>query len=67
MTAAELGELMRNAREDSDLSQRKVAAALYVDLRTVQKWEHGVCLPNVLMLSRFLNLVRGSITLGVKR
>lgn len=58
---------MREAREASGLTQKAVARRLFVNVRTVQKWEHGRHLPDVDMLDAYLIIVGATITLGACR
>ena len=61
-----IGELMRNARTDADLTQKAVARRLFVTPHTVRDWEAGRRHPTVLMLDAYLKVVGAAITLGVQ-
>lgn len=61
-----VGEAMRNARVDADMTQKAVARRMFVSPRTVRDWEAGRRHPTVLMLDAYLTIVKGSIMLGVR-
>ena len=46
--AVQVGEMFASARNDGEKTQLEMAEALYVDVKTVSKWEHGITVPNVL-------------------
>lgn len=60
-----IGEQMREARFDAEMTQKAVARRLFVSPRTVREWESGRRKPTVELLDRYLKIVKGSITLGV--
>jgi len=62
-----IGEQMREARFNAELTQKAVARRMFVSPRTVREWESGRRKPTVEMLDAYLKIVKGSITLGVPR
>jgi DNA-binding transcriptional regulator YiaG len=62
-----IGEQMREARFDAEMTQTSVAHRLCVSVRTLREWESGRRKPNAEQLDAYLRVVGGSITLGVVR
>lgn len=52
----QLGEIIRKYRKENNLTQEEVAARLGVSAPAVNKWENGVSLPDIMLLSPIARL-----------
>ena len=50
MNAEKTGALIREAREEKNLSQQQLAEQLHITRTTVSKWENGRGMPDVSLL-----------------
>lgn len=48
-------ETLRSLREEKGYSQQQLAEKIYIDRTTVSKWEAGVRLPDIKMITRIAN------------
>jgi transcriptional regulator with XRE-family HTH domain len=58
LAPAELGQRVRQAREEGHISRLSLGYALACAPTLIQKWEEGLCwpkIPDLLLLTRFLN------------
>lgn len=56
-----IGEKIRNAREDNNLTQAQAAESLMVSRQTISSWENGKSLPDILSIIRMSNLYQMSL------
>lgn len=56
-----IGEKIRNAREEKNLTQAQAAESLMVSRQTISSWENGKSLPDILSVIRMSNLYKMSL------
>lgn len=56
-----IGEKIRNAREENNLTQAQAAESLMVSRQTISSWENGKSLPDILSVIRMSNLYQMSL------
>lgn len=56
MNMDKISEKMRNLREENKLTQKELAARLYVTPSTVSKWENGVAVPDIYIVTRMADI-----------
>ena len=56
-----IGEKIRNAREEKNLTQTQAAESLMVSRQTISSWENGKSLPDILSVIRMSNLYKLSL------
>lgn len=56
-----IGEKIRNAREENNLTQAQAAESLMVSRQTISSWENGKSLPDILSVIRMSNLYKMSL------
>ncbi len=56
-----IGEKIRNAREEKNLTQTQAAESLMVSRQTISSWENGKSLPDILSVIRMSNLYQMSL------
>ena len=50
-------DVLKKLRKDKGLSQQELADSLYVTRATVSRWESGIRLPDVVMISRIARIL----------
>ena len=56
-----IGEKIRNAREENNLTQAQAAESLMVSRQTISSWENGKSLPDILSVIRMSALYQMSL------
>jgi transcriptional regulator with XRE-family HTH domain len=56
-----IGEKIRNAREENNLTQAQAAESLMVSRQTISSWENGKSLPDILSVIRMSDLYQMSL------
>ena len=56
-----IGEKIRNAREENNLTQAQAAESLMVSRQTISSWENGKSLPDILSVIRMSELYKMSL------
>ena len=56
-----IGEKIRNAREENNLTQAQAAESLMVSRQTISSWENGKSLPDILSVIRMSELYKISL------
>ena len=56
-----IGEKIRNAREEKNLTQTQAAESLMVSRQTISSWENGKSLPDILSVIRMSELYKISL------
>lgn len=56
-----IGEKIRNAREENNLTQAQAAESLMVSRQTISSWENGKSLPDILSVIRMSDLYKMSL------
>ena len=56
-----IGEKIRNAREEMNLTQTQAAESLMVSRQTISSWENGKSLPDILSVIRMSKLYKMSL------
>ena len=56
-----IGEKIRNAREEKNLTQAQAAESLMVSRQTISSWENGKSLPDILSVIRMSELYKISL------
>jgi len=56
-----IGEKIRNAREENNLTQTQAAESLMVSRQTISSWENGKSLPDILSVIRMSSLYQMSL------
>lgn len=51
MNRDNISEKMRSLRKEKKLTQKELAAKLYVTPSTVSKWENGVAVPDIYVIT----------------
>jgi len=64
-----VGEILRNAREDRDLTQKDVMAATGINNKTLSGYENGVSEPDLKTFATLMNLygLSADDVLGIRR
>lgn len=62
MNAEKTGALIREAREEKNLSQQQLAEQMHITRTTVSKWENGRGMPDVSLLERLAEALDLSVT-----
>ena len=62
MNAEKTGALIREAREEKNLSQQQLAEQLHITRTTVSKWENGRGMPDVSLLERLAEVLELSVS-----
>ncbi len=52
MNTVEIGKVIAQARKEAGYTQKSLAECLFVTDKAVSKWERGICLPDVSLLSK---------------
>lgn len=56
-----IGEKIKNAREEKNLTQTEVSESLMVSRQTISNWENGKSLPDILSVIRMSDLYQMSL------
>lgn len=56
------GNLIRDARKESSLTQKELAEKLHITDRAVSKWERGICAPDIALLEPLADILGLTIT-----
>jgi len=51
MDRKKFGQFIKEARQAKQMTQADVAEKLYLDVTAISKWERGVTLPDICMIS----------------
>lgn len=61
MNRDKISEKMRTLRKEKKLTQKELAAKLYVTPSTVSKWENGVTVPDIYAITGMANVFGVSV------
>ncbi|MBD5512392.1 MAG: helix-turn-helix transcriptional regulator [Lachnospiraceae bacterium] len=62
MNRDKISEKMRSLRKEKKLTQKELAAKLYVTPSTVSKWENGVAVPDIYAVTSMADVFGVSVT-----
>lgn len=62
MNRDKISEKMRSLRKEQNLTQRELAAKLYVTPSTVSKWENGVAVPDIYAVTNMADVFGVPVT-----
>lgn len=62
MNRDKISEKMRSLRKEHKLTQRELAAKLYVTPSTVSKWENGVAVPDIYAITNMADIFGVPVT-----
>lgn len=62
MNRDKISEKMRSLRKEQKLTQRELAAKLYVTPSTVSKWENGVAVPDIYAVTNIADVFGVPVT-----
>lgn len=62
MNRDKISEKMRSLRKEKKLTQKELAAKLYVTPSTVSKWENGVAVPDIYVITSMADVFGVPVT-----